>query len=55
MPRYQLREGVEGKVLPTLGIEFRPGEAHQVPVELTDPDFEEVPAPEPEKKEGKRK
>lgn len=55
MPRYRLREGVQGKVLPTLGMEFQPGETREVPVELTDPDFEEAPVPEPEQKEGKRK
>jgi hypothetical protein len=46
MPWYRLRDGVEGgKDLPTLSIHFEPGETREVPAELTDPDFEPVPAP----------
>lgn len=56
MPWYRLKEGAEGKVVPTLNLEFRPGdEPKEVPVPLNDPDFEEVPAPaEPERKGGRK-
>lgn len=56
MPWYRLKEGVDGKLLPTLNLEFQPGgEPQEVPEAMNDPDFEEVPAPAPPARKGGKK